>query len=75
MLTPFVVIDVVVDVMVGSPEPDYLEGEDFLAVVGGGAEADRKVDAPEGSRALPWHDAMEGCDVASEPRPVDLQEL
>ena len=61
--------------MVGSPEPDYFEGKDFFAVVGGSAKADGKVDAPEGSCALPWHDAVEGCDVASEPRPVDLQEL
>ena len=41
-------------------------------VVGGGAEADREVDASDGSRALPWHDAVEGGDVALEPRPVDL---
>ena len=44
-------------------------------VVGGGAEADGKVDAPDGSRALPWYDAVEGGDAALEPRPVDLQEL
>ena len=53
------------DGVVGSPETDYFEGEDFLAVVGRGAEADGKVDAPEGLRAPPRHDAMEGCNVAS----------
>ena len=53
--------------MVRSLESNYLEGEDFLAVVGRGAEADRKVDAPEGSRALPRHDAVEGCGTTSEP--------
>ena len=63
------------DGVVGSPEPDYLEGKDFLAVVGGSAETDGKVDASDGSRVLPWHDAMEGGNVTLEPRPVDLQEL
>ena len=44
-------------------------------VVGGGAEANGKVDASEGSRAFPWHDAVERRGVTPEPRSVDLQEL
>ena len=54
--------------MVGSPEPDHLEGKDFLAVVGGGAKADGKVDAPEGSRALPGTMPWKG---AASPRSLD----
>ena len=53
--------------MVGSLESNHLKGKDLLAVVGGGAKANGQVDAPEGSRAFPWHDAVEGCGVASEP--------
>ena len=52
--------------MVGPLEPNYFEGEDLLAVVGGSAEADVQVDALEGSRAFPWHDAVEGRDIVSE---------
>jgi hypothetical protein len=39
--------------MIGPLEPNHLEGEDLLVVVGGSAEADGQVDAPEGSRAFP----------------------
>ena len=52
--------------MVGSFEPNHLKGEDLLVVVGGSAKADGQVDAPEGSRAFSWHDAVEGRDIASE---------
>ena len=56
--------------MIGSLEPNHLEGEDLLAVVGGSAEANGQVDAPEGSRAFPWHDAVERHGITLEPRLV-----
>ena len=61
--------------MVRPLEPNHLEGEDLLAVVGGSAEADGQVDAPEGSRAFPWHDAVERRGITPELRLVELQEL
>ena len=61
--------------MVGSLESNHLEGKGLLAVVGGGAEANGQVDAPEGSRVFPRHDAVERRGVTPELRPVELQEL
>ena len=63
------------DGVVGSLESNHLKGKDLLAVVGGGAEANRQVDAPEGSRAFPRNDAVERHGVTPELRLVELQEL
>ena len=53
--------------MIGPLEPNHLEGEDLLAVVGGSAKADGQVDAPKGSRAFPRHDAVEERGIVAEP--------
>ena len=52
--------------MIGPLEPNHLEGEDLLVVVGGSTEADGQVDAPEGPRVFPQHNAMERRGIASE---------
>ena len=54
------------DGVIGPLEPNHLEGEDLLVVVGGSAEADGQVDAPEGSRAFPRHDAVERRGITPE---------
>jgi len=63
------------DGVVRSLKPNHLEGEDLLAVVGGSTKADGQVDAPEGPRAFPRHNAVERRGVAPELRLVELQEL
>ena len=45
--------------MVCASEPYHFEHEDFFSEIGGGPEADRQVDLPEGDAPSYWGDLME----------------
>jgi hypothetical protein len=53
------------DGVLGSMEPDHLEGKGLLPEVRGGAKVDGQVDPPNRFCPSPWHDTMEALDAGS----------
>jgi hypothetical protein len=60
--------------VVGSSEPDHLERQDLPSEVGGGSEANGKVELSEGLDALPGNDPMEGHSACPDGGQIDTQE-
>ena len=57
--------------MVGSVEPNPLEGEGLRPIVGWTPEGDRQIDLPKRHGLLSRHDAMERRPSQPDARPVD----
>jgi hypothetical protein len=57
--------------VIGPSEPNYLEGEGFLAEVGGSSEADGQVNLSEGQYTLSGCDPMEGCCTSPDLGPIN----
>ena len=57
--------------MVGSLEPDHLEHQGLLLVIGGVSKHHEQVDLPEQYCLLSRHDVVEGSSRGSEAGPVD----
>ena len=57
--------------MVGSGEPDHLEGEGFCPIIGWIPEGNGQIDLPKWHGLLSGHDAMERCSGWAEAGSVD----
>jgi hypothetical protein len=57
--------------VVGSTEPNHLEGEGFLPKVGRIPKSNKQVNLPKGQGLLPLYDAVERCSIWAKLGPVD----
>ena len=57
--------------MVGSGEPDHLEGDGFHPIIGWTPEGNGQIDLPKWHGLLSRHDAMERCSGWEDTCPVD----
>jgi hypothetical protein len=56
-------------------EPNHLESESFLPIVGGSTKTDRQVDPPDGLCSFSQHNSIEDPDTGSEVCPCDSQKV